>query len=235
MRLGPVLPALATYLGMLVAVCPCVEAAEGPDTEALFESLYGGDVAKATRTRDKADDVALAAHLLETARGQDIRPALAAVLAEKAIALGARHPDGYDTAVDAADLMIEVAPEKAAEAYERLIDVREQQHRAAKGIDKIGAAETLIETLLMAADAHLDGGDVAFARDGPLRVGDERDLLAGCMRFDQPGAAAGCQTGVAPFRAFGGEGFGGHRSHDGRGGEGQEAGRSLLQLEADGR
>ena len=165
MRLGPVLPAFAMYLGMLVAVCPCVEAAEGPDAEALFESLYGGDVAKVTRTRDKADDVALAARLLETARGQDIRPALAAVLAEKAIALGARHPDGYDTAVDAADLMIEVAPEKAAEAYERLIDVREQQHRAAKGIDKIGAAETLIETLLMAADAHLDGGDASKAPD----------------------------------------------------------------------
>ncbi|HUU91007.1 MAG TPA: hypothetical protein VM238_07340 [Phycisphaerae bacterium] len=140
-----------------------VPAAEGPDARAMFESLYGNDVDKVTRTRDKADDVALAARLLETARGQDVRPPLAAVLCEKAIDLGSTHPDGYDTAVDAAELTIEVAPDTAAKTYERLLTLREQQHRSAKGLDKIGAAETLIESLLVAADAHLEGGDASEA------------------------------------------------------------------------
>jgi len=140
-------------------------AAEGPDARAIFESLYGSDVAKVTRTRDKADDVALAARLRETARGKDVQPPLAAVLAEHAIALGSAHPDGYDTAVDAADLMLEVAPERSQEAYAHLLDLRKQQHRAAKGLDKIGAAETLIETYLVAADARLEGGEATEALD----------------------------------------------------------------------
>jgi len=181
MRLDGILRLFARVLAILAATSVPVTWAEGQDAEALFESLYGADVAKVTRTRDKADDVALAARLLEAAGGRDIQPALAAVLCRKAIDLGSSHPDGYDTAVDAADRMIEVAPEKAAEGYERLIDLREQQHRAAKGLDKIGAAETLIETLLMAADARLDGGEANEAL-GLMR---QASRLARAIRCDR--------------------------------------------------
>jgi len=186
MRLDRVLPPLAPCLVILVMLSPSSAVAEGAEgeraeAEATFDSLYGDDVAKVTRTRDKKDDVALAARLLETARGQDVQPVLAAVLAEKAITLGAAHPDGYDTAVDAADLMLEVAPERSADAYEHLIDLREQQHRAAKGLDKIGAAETLIETFLMAADARLDGGEAAEA----LGVMRRASRLARSIRSDR--------------------------------------------------
>ncbi|MFO8015356.1 MAG: hypothetical protein R6X20_18900, partial [Phycisphaerae bacterium] len=186
MRLDRVLPPLAPCLMMLATLCPALAAAEGAEggreeAEATFESLYAGDVAKVTRTRDKTDDVALAARLLETARGEDVRPALAAVLAEHAVTLGAAHPAGYDTAIDAADLMIEVAPDRSAEAYDHLIDLREQQHRAAKGLDKIGAAETLIETHLMAADARLDAGEATEAL-GLMR---QASRLARAIRSDR--------------------------------------------------
>jgi len=164
MRLNVVFLRLVCSTMVLAAVAGAAAAEEGPGgeqaaAEAMFESLYGSDAEAVTRTREKADDVALAARLLETARGEDVQPALAAVLAEHAVTLGAAHPDGYATAVDAADLMIDVAPERSAEAYDHLLDLREQQHRAAKGLEKIGAAETLIETFLMAADARLDGGE----------------------------------------------------------------------------
>jgi uncharacterized protein (DUF1697 family) len=171
MRFKVVARRLVCGIAVLAAVASGAVAAEAEEgaadahaaAETMFESLYGSDVETVTRTRDKTDDVALAARLLETARGEDVQPALAAVLAEHAVTLGAAHPDGYDTAVEAADLMIEVAPERSAEAYGHLIDLREQQHRSAKGLDKIGAAEALIETFLMAADARLDGGEAGAA------------------------------------------------------------------------
>ena len=150
---------VATTL-ILLAVCVPSPADEAEDA---FKSLYGTDYEKVRGSRDKADDVALAAKLLETAAAEGIQPPLATVLCEKALELGSAHPDGYDTAIDAADRLAEVAPAKRATAYAALVDVREKQHRAAKGIDKVSAAETLIETFLMAADAQVEAGASAEA------------------------------------------------------------------------
>jgi hypothetical protein len=64
-----------------------------------FQSLYGDELKRVAETRDVADDLALAAKLLEAAHVADLRPALVTVLCEKCFDLAAQDPKGYDTAV----------------------------------------------------------------------------------------------------------------------------------------
>ena len=111
-----------------------------------------------TATPNKADDVALAAQFLEAAKAPSIQPGLLAFLGDKAYELGVKLPAGYETAAEAMELLAQKTPAGAAPAFEKIATIREKQYLAAKGLDKADAGEVFIESVLVAAAAHMASG-----------------------------------------------------------------------------
>jgi len=141
-------------------------AAEVDKAQELFQSLYGEDIERATKTRDTADDIALAARLLEAAKEAEGNPALLALLCEKACQLGAANAKGYETALAAADLLAANVPEKALACRETVLTIRQRQYEQARGSDKATAGEALLDMLVtgMAEDARAGNFDAATSR-----------------------------------------------------------------------
>ena len=121
-----------------------------------FQSLYGDELKRVAATRDVADDLALAAKLLEAARAADAQPALLAALCEKCFNLATQDPKGYETALAATDLLARKVPQRAEAMQERVLSVRQRQYDAGRGDARSAAGEALIKCLT----------DVAAARTG---------------------------------------------------------------------
>ena len=151
--------------GVLALLAPGVWASEAEEKAAeVFASLFGADVARVAKTRDAADDIDLAKRLLDTARGAAAgKPALVAVLCEKAFDLASGHADGYTTAVESAEFLASQVPAKAGECAERLVTVRQKQYALAAPDAKAAAGEALVDALLGAADAKSAAGDAVGA------------------------------------------------------------------------
>ena len=133
------------------------------EAEDAFNSLYGNEYKRVTGTPDKNDDVALAGELMKAAKAPGVQPALLAILCDKAYELGTKAAAGYDSAIEAMELLAQKVPDKAADALKNLVAVREKQYQAAKGLDKADAGEVFVEALLVAADASTKGGATAEA------------------------------------------------------------------------
>jgi len=136
----------------------CTWAGEAEDA---FNSLYGNECRKVTATPDKADDVALAAQILAAAKAPNVQPGLLAVLCDKAYELGLKIPTGYETAVEAMELLAQETPDKAADSLAKVAAIREKQHQAARGLDRADAGEVFIEAVLVAAGAQMSSGAAA--------------------------------------------------------------------------
>ena len=171
MSSGPWSIAILLTVGLLAVGAPAARAAEadeeGTAAEAdararqaaeAFESLYGQDLERVRGTSEAADDVALAKRLLAAAREATGTPALLAVLCENAYDLAAAHPDGYATAVEAAEYLASQVPEKAVACAERVAEVRQKQFAAAEGEAKTGAGKRYVDALLALAEAHVAAG-----------------------------------------------------------------------------
>ena len=128
------------------------------EAEDAFNSLYGNEYKRVTGTPDKNDDVALAAELLKAAKAQGIQPGLLAILCDKAHELGVKRPAGYETAVEAMELLAQKTPAGAAPAFDKIVTIREKQYQAAKGLDRADAGEVFIESVLAAAGARMASG-----------------------------------------------------------------------------
>jgi len=140
-----------------------VRAAEADKAVQDFESLYGRDMARVANTRDTKDDVELAARLLAAAKKAADQPPLLAVLCEKAYDLAAVHPDGYETALDAMDVLKTEVPAKAGECAEREVAVLQKQFTKAPKDAKADPGEALLDALLALVDSRLETGDAADA------------------------------------------------------------------------
>jgi hypothetical protein len=141
--------------GLLCLVAAPILADEAEDA---FNSLYGNDYKRVTATPDKADDVALAKQLLDAAKAPGVQPGLLSVLCDNAYELGVKSPAGYETAAEAMELLAQKAPAGAAAALDRVATIREKQYQAVKGPDKADAGEVFIESVLVAAAAHMASG-----------------------------------------------------------------------------
>ena len=158
--------AVLAWLAALLALGPSAWAAEtekAPDDAAkaaeVFQSLYGEDLKRVAATRDAADDVALAAKLLEAAQAAGTQPALLALLCEKAADLGLADPRGFDTALAAAGLLAAKVPEMADAAVDKVVAVRRRQYDLSRGADRAPAGEKLCEAIGDAAAAQAEAGD----------------------------------------------------------------------------
>jgi hypothetical protein len=128
------------------------------EAEDAFNALYGNEYRRVAATPDKNDDAALAVALLKAAKAPGVQPALLAILCDKAYELGTKAPAGYDSAIEAMELLAQKVPDKTDAALKNLVAVREKQYQAAKGLDKGDAGEAFIEALLVAADASTKDG-----------------------------------------------------------------------------
>jgi hypothetical protein len=153
-------------LGVLILTGTCAKAAEA-DAAAkeeaekaaqVFQSLYGAELKRVAATRDVADDLALAAKLLEAARAAEAQPALLTVLCEKCFDLAAQDPKGCETALAAAELLARKVPERAEAMQERILSVRQRHYDAARGDARNAAGEALIKCLTDVAAARTGAG-----------------------------------------------------------------------------
>jgi hypothetical protein len=131
------------------------------EAEDAFNSLYGNDYKRVLASRDTADDVVLAAQLLQAAKAKETQPALAGILCEKARELGSRAPAGYETAADAMEFLAGKFPDRKAPCLEKVVEIRQKQYDAARGLDKANAGEIFIEAVIAAADANGEAGAAA--------------------------------------------------------------------------
>jgi len=151
--------ALVVYLsvGLFSAYALGSEAEE--KAQKAFDALYGEDFRRATSARDTTQAVALAAKLCEAAKSAASQPELMTLLAGKACDLGAMDPKGYDTALAAAALVCEKAPELAGPCQDKIIAIRQKQYDAGRGEEKAKAGEALVDALLASAAAKGRAGD----------------------------------------------------------------------------
>ena len=155
-----IVTSIAAILLLAAAAALADDADEARDT---FNSLFAKDLEAVQGTGAKTDDVALAARLVETAGKSTGEPAFLSLLCEHACRLASGHPSGYATAIRAMDLLAEHVPEKAAEARQRLLDLRRKQFEAARGEARQAAGEALLDALLALAETKQEGGDTTGA------------------------------------------------------------------------
>jgi hypothetical protein len=149
---------------LLTLLAPCVWASEAEEkAQKAFDALYGADVKQALSARDATKAVALAAKLIESAKAAEDQPELLALLCTKACELGAMDPQGYDTVQEATDLLVGKAPDAAVPCQEALVAIRQRQYDAARGDAKTLAGETLVDVLVALAATHTRTGKVEEA------------------------------------------------------------------------
>jgi len=142
----------------------CASASEADDTaQKTFETLYGEDFKRAASSRDTTPAVALAAKLFEAARSAQAQPQLMALLCAKACELGALDPKGYETALGAAALISDKAPELAGPCQDKVIAIRQKQYDKARADEKVAAGDALVDALVASATTKSRAGDAEEA------------------------------------------------------------------------
>ena len=133
------------------------------EAEDSFKVLFGNRLEQAVASAGTADDLALAVEMVDSARKLASMPKVQALLCDKAYQLSFNHPDGLDTAAAAMVLLAEQAPSRAADANDRLIDVRQKSFLRAKPDKRAEAGQVLIDLLGLTADALFEKGEAGAA------------------------------------------------------------------------
>jgi tetratricopeptide (TPR) repeat protein len=135
------------------------QAADLANALKAFDSLYGDDVKRVSATPSGADDVALAAGMLEAARTPGYPPVLMTVICEKAYELAMKDPSGYATAAAAMELVAARFSTKRDEYQPKILAAQLKLFPRAKGYEKTAIGEKLLVLFVNASDAQADAGD----------------------------------------------------------------------------
>jgi tetratricopeptide (TPR) repeat protein len=135
------------------------QAADLANALKAFNSLYGDEVKRVSATPSGADDVALAAGMLEAARTPGYPPVLMTVICEKAYELAMKDPSGYATAAAAMELVAVRFSTKRDEYQPKILAAQLKLFPLAKGYEKTALGEKLLVLLVNASDAQADAGD----------------------------------------------------------------------------
>lgn len=149
----------ALLLGILVL--PAVATAQTA-TE-VFDSIYGADLKKVSGSPDTRDDLALAERMLDDIRSGKIDAQAAALLCGKGFDLAMKDPGGNETAVAMMQELLARKPDQKAPCLEKIADVREKAFRLTPQAFRLEAGETLIDSLIEAAEADVKAGQKAQA------------------------------------------------------------------------
>ena len=147
----------------------------------LFKSIFADSVTEARRSPVKEDDLQLAGQMLETAKSSMEHPNLVVLLAREAYDLTAALPDGYPTAVDAAQMLRRVVPEKQQrETADLGLTVLKKWYRSSRGDDRQILGKRYIEQLMSMADLDREAEDMTSA----LRRYQEAMMVASRIRYE---------------------------------------------------
>jgi len=111
-----------------------------------------------------ADELARARKLLDQARAAGVEGEKIARLCQEAYTLAGGHKDGYETAVEAMELLAEKLPEKRESCHQKAIARFAAIGKASKGVAAVTAGEALVDYLLQTAQQAAASGDCASAR-----------------------------------------------------------------------
>jgi hypothetical protein len=160
--------ATRSTLTVLLALALTGGLALADDATDLYEKLFGAEAKKVATSSTKADDVALAAKLLRTAKMRPDLPDLQLVLYEKAFQFGTAAPDGCDTALEALVLLRKantaretnaMLQKKVAvhdlRALQKDLDAARKRFDTTTGADRIAAGKWYLRTLEAIADIKI--------------------------------------------------------------------------------
>ncbi|MBN1941779.1 MAG: terpene cyclase/mutase family protein [Phycisphaerae bacterium] len=132
-------------------------AAADDEAKAAFEKKYGPAIQKVKSSSSHSDDLDLARSLLAEAESQP--PATAALLCRAAHDLSQTSPGGYDQAVEAMELLLEIDPAETEACLEHIFVLRQKQYASASGTSRIEIGREVIEVLLALAERKARRGE----------------------------------------------------------------------------
>ena len=157
---------LKRILACLVFLAFATPATAQEDARKLFDEVFGPEVKRVTSTREIDDDIALADKIVRAANISKAQKDLLVVMCEAAYVLGSKHPTGYDTAIEAMQLLADNVPDKATEAIDNMVTLRERAYARARGIEREEAGRKLLSFYLTLGDSRVAAGDI----DGALVI-----------------------------------------------------------------
>lgn len=143
-----------TVLTVLLLGVGAARGADADKPQAVFDELYGPRLKQALSTTDFADDLELAQELIASAGSVNGSPGLTAIMYDKAYTLASRSPAGYDAAASALEKLAEQQPDRKADCYDKLINLRQRQYSQARGDERKAAGEALVSALVSMADGQ---------------------------------------------------------------------------------
>ncbi len=144
-----ILPAFL-LLGLFCAAAPAGQAA----AKKAFDAKFGKDYREATATASPQDDAALAERILTAAKkGRNLHNLIH--LTRKAYELGVKTPAGYDTAIEAMQLLYRKHGASRSEALEKQLKVRQLTYRFSHGEQRQAAGKALVHALVKTSDMWL--------------------------------------------------------------------------------
>jgi tetratricopeptide (TPR) repeat protein len=160
----PLFLGLIVVLGLLQPVS-WAWADDPGEAKKFFDDFYGEPLKAALGTRSPMDDVELAGEMVKAAQSATDQPNLLEMLCTKAHDLGAKHPAGYDAAIEAMRLLRKHVPAKSAEALTNMITLMDKQYRSLKSAaQRKEALEKLLDFLVQSADYFISEGQLDEAK-----------------------------------------------------------------------
>jgi len=163
-----------------LASAPAQPPSRVADADDQAKAIFRKDIAAAAATRSAADDIDVARRMVAFARKPDQPPDLAIWVLEEAARLAAKALEGYPVAAEALELLASRAPERAADARARAIDLWQKVYRAVRAEEQAKAGQRLVDLLAAqgaeeshamdygkAAATYLRAFDIAEALDLP--------------------------------------------------------------------
>ncbi len=122
------------------------------EAEKLFAELFGVKMKEVARTRGFDDDLALMKQMMGATKTVGDQKALVLLIYEKVYELGRKHPDGFEMAIQAMDLMGTLELTRAGEAMKNIVDVCQRRYSMSRGKEKREHGKALAEAIVTMAD-----------------------------------------------------------------------------------
>lgn len=122
------------------------------DAEGDYKTLFGQEEAKVVSGRNTKEAAAFAAKVFNAAKSTGDQKDLQILLCEKAYDFGMKDPSGYQTAIDAMRLVIEVSPAKKPQAQDKLLKTSQLRYAKSTGAERKRLGEEMVGLLIAAGD-----------------------------------------------------------------------------------
>src|SRR5688572_26154768 len=150
---------VALVCGVLAAHAPDAPDAVASAAAGTLQSLFGQEIKRARATRDTADDAAVAAKLLESARKLGDDPVLQSLMVQTACELAWVDADGAATLDGAVELLADMATAQRVALERDLLTALERDYRKAPAGRRKVIAPFYARRLASAGDDKVAAGE----------------------------------------------------------------------------